>query len=144
MSVSIKGVYAKPTLADGARVLITRAWPRGLGKEAARVDLWAPDLAPSDALSAWMKSHSANPSALRRRYFADISAPAASQQLDHIHNLLESKETLTLLVNGDIEKSGAAVFLKELLEGVRKPPSNSGPAPAAAAGRARASRRPRS
>jgi len=34
----------------GRRILVDRLWPRGVSKEAAALDAWAKDLAPSDAL----------------------------------------------------------------------------------------------
>jgi uncharacterized protein YeaO (DUF488 family) len=35
---------------DGLRVLVDRLWPRGATKDAAAVDLWPKDLAPSTKL----------------------------------------------------------------------------------------------
>ena len=46
-------VYDEPTTEDGSRVLVDRLWPRGLTKEAARLDDWAKDLAPSTELRKW-------------------------------------------------------------------------------------------
>ena len=40
MAVRVKHVYDPAVATDGVRVLIDRLWPRGLSKEAARVDLW--------------------------------------------------------------------------------------------------------
>jgi uncharacterized protein YeaO (DUF488 family) len=33
--------------------LVDRLWPRGLSREAAGVDLWMRDIAPSDGLRSW-------------------------------------------------------------------------------------------
>jgi len=38
--IRVKRIYEPPAPEDGLRVLVDRIWPRGLGKEAARVDLW--------------------------------------------------------------------------------------------------------
>jgi len=48
--VRIKRVYDEPKKDDGFRVLVDRLWPRGMKKEAAKIDLWMKDVAPSDAL----------------------------------------------------------------------------------------------
>jgi len=48
--VRVKRVYGKAAKDDGARVLVDRLWPRGMKKEAAKIDLWMRDVAPSDAL----------------------------------------------------------------------------------------------
>src|SRR5439155_4384607 len=46
----IKRVYDKPAREDDGRVLVDRLWPRGMQKEAVRIDLWIKEVAPSDAL----------------------------------------------------------------------------------------------
>jgi len=46
-------VYDLPSPDDGARVLVDRIWPRGLRKDAARLDEWAKDVAPSAELRTW-------------------------------------------------------------------------------------------
>ena len=38
---------------EGYRVLVDRQWPRGLRKEAAALDEWAKDLAPSNEIMTW-------------------------------------------------------------------------------------------
>src|SRR2546429_6632373 len=48
--VRTKRVYEEAKQEDGYRVLVDRLWPRGMKKEAARIDLWMKDVAPSDAL----------------------------------------------------------------------------------------------
>jgi len=45
----IKRVYDKPAKEDGGRVLVDRLWPRGMKKEAAKINLWMKEVAPSDA-----------------------------------------------------------------------------------------------
>ena len=50
MEVGLKRAYDKPSVADGARVLVDRLWPRGVKKESLRLDLWAKDVAPSPSL----------------------------------------------------------------------------------------------
>ncbi len=46
----IKRAYDPVEAGDGLRVLVDRLWPRGVGKEKARIDWWLKDIAPSDAL----------------------------------------------------------------------------------------------
>ena len=47
--IRVRRVYEPPSPQDGARVLVDRLWPRGLRKDAARLDAWAKDVAPGDA-----------------------------------------------------------------------------------------------
>ncbi len=49
-TIAIKRVYDPPAAGDGYRVLVDRLWPRGMTREAAALDLWAKDLAPSPDL----------------------------------------------------------------------------------------------
>jgi uncharacterized protein YeaO (DUF488 family) len=142
--IRIKRAYDKPALSDGARILVEGKWPRGLGKDAARVDHWFPALAPSETLARWF-THTTSVSALQRKYFNELRTPAATEALEHIYNYLLREKTITLLYAGDDPVSNGAILLKELLDGHRMPPNNTGPAKAAAAGgRVRAAaRRPR-
>jgi uncharacterized protein YeaO (DUF488 family) len=144
--INIKRAYDKPSLNDGVRVLLESTWPRGLGKEVARLDLWLPVLAPSATLAKWFaRNDAAMTTALERRYFAGLRTPQAAAALELIYDYLLRDKTITLLYAGDDPHMTAAALLKDLLEGHRKPPNSTGPAKAAvASGRARAAmRRPR-
>ena len=50
--IRVRRVYDEPTPEDGARVLVDRVWPRGMRKDAARLDEWAKDVAPSGSSAA--------------------------------------------------------------------------------------------
>jgi len=144
--VRIKRAYDKPALSDGVRILVESAWPRGLGKDAARLDHWFPALAPSETLTKWLKNRSAGMmTALERKYFVELRTPAATEAMEQIYNYLLGDKTITLLYANDAAELSGALLLKNLLDGHRKPPNGTGPAKAAAAsGRARAvARRPR-
>lgn len=51
--VFLKRVYEQYEDSDGERILIDRLWPRGIGKEDAKVSYWAKDIAPSNELRKW-------------------------------------------------------------------------------------------
>jgi uncharacterized protein YeaO (DUF488 family) len=142
--VRVKRAYDKPALSDGVRVLVELAWPRGLGKEAARLDMWTPELAPSATLAKWF-THAGMMTALQRKYCAELRTPQATAALEKIYNLLLREKTVTLLYAGEDPLTNGAALLKSVLEGDRKPPDGTGPAKAAAAsGQVRAAaRRPR-
>lgn len=48
-----KRVYEEANPNDGYRVLVDRLWPRGLSKDAAHLDEWLKDIAPSTDLRKW-------------------------------------------------------------------------------------------
>jgi uncharacterized protein YeaO (DUF488 family) len=141
MPVEIKRAYDKPSLSDGQRVLVDRLWPRGIKKENARIDHWLKNLAPSETLRKWFHS-SANWIIFKKRYFKELSTPEASADLQTLYGLLNEYEQVTLIYASTDAERNNAVALKELLEGMKKPPSSSGPAKAMAIPRRIAKRRP--
>ena len=52
-SIEIKRTYKRPTPKDGEKILVDRLWPRGLRKDAASLDLWSKEVAPTPSLSVW-------------------------------------------------------------------------------------------
>jgi uncharacterized protein YeaO (DUF488 family) len=136
MSIQLKRAYDKPSVADGARVLVDRLWPRGVTKQRAAIDEWLKDLAPSDSLRKWAHANALAWNAFRKRYLKELSEPAASKALERLYDMARRRKTVTLVyssrgLGGDPERTNAGI-LKELLEGMRKPPTSSGPAKAAA------------
>jgi uncharacterized protein YeaO (DUF488 family) len=142
MPVALKRAYEKPSLSDGQRVLVDRLWPRGLNKEKARLDHWLKDLAPSEELRHWFHS-SGNWLVFKKRYFKELAAPEAALELERLYRLTAEFNKVTLIYSSRDPEHNNAVVLKELLDGMKKPPTSSGPAKAAAGGLARmAKRRP--
>jgi len=141
MPVEIKRAYDKPSLSDGQRVLVDRLWPRGIKKEKARIDHWLRNLAPSDILRKWFHS-SDDWATFKKRYFKELSTPEASADLQILYSLLNQHDFVTLVYASKNSERNNAVALKELLEGMKKPPSSSGPAKAMAVPRRMAKRRP--
>jgi len=140
MPVELKRAYDRPSAADGQRVLVDRLWPRGIKKDKARIDYWLKNLAPSDALRKWYHS-SDNWSLFKKRYFKELITPEASADLQTLYNLIDQHERVTLIYSSRNMERNNAVALKELLEGMKKPPSSSGPAKAVAVPRRMAKRR---
>jgi uncharacterized protein YeaO (DUF488 family) len=141
MPVALKRAYDKPSLSDGPRVLVDRLWPRGVKKDKARIDHWLKNLAPSDTLRKWFHSNG-NWQTFKKRYFKELSTPQASADLESLYRLKNEHEKVTLIYASKDPERNNAVALKELLEGMKKPPSSSGPAKAAAASGRVAKRRP--
>jgi uncharacterized protein YeaO (DUF488 family) len=126
MSVSVKRIYDAALPSDGTRVLVDRLWPRGLTKDDAAVKFWLRDLAPSTELRQWFH---ANPDAwrmFRKRYLKELANEKASAAIDKLHQLAKSKGKVTLLYASRNEEHNNATVLKELLEGMPKPPSSVG------------------
>jgi len=126
--VDVKRVYERPSLSDGTRVLVDRLWPRGLAKDQAEIDTWLREVAPSKPLRTWFHSHPKEWSSFRRRYLRELSDPEATRALSELYRLAHGKKQLTLLFASRDEEHNNAVVLKDLLNGMRKPPTGTGPA----------------
>ncbi|MFP5238641.1 MAG: DUF488 domain-containing protein [Acidobacteriota bacterium] len=113
----IKRVYDEPSPEDGKRYLVDRLWPRGVAKEALRLDGWLKALAPSNALRAWLHQDPARWADFAPRYAAELAAPeAAALAAEVAKEALEGPVTL-LYAARDRERNHALV-LKEYLEGL--------------------------
>jgi uncharacterized protein YeaO (DUF488 family) len=127
MTVAIKRVYEPPSRADGTRVLVDRLWPRGVAKTSAAIDEWLRDLAPSPELRRWFHARPDHWQDFRKKYLKELSQPEAEASLLKLYKLVHKRKRLTLLYASKNEAHNNAVVLKELLEGLRKPPTGTGP-----------------
>jgi uncharacterized protein YeaO (DUF488 family) len=127
MAIAVKRVYETASRNDGARVLVDRLWPRGLTKERAAVDEWLRDLAPSDELRRWYHARPEHWANFRKKYLKELSQPEAEDALLRLYKLAHKRKRLTLLFASKNETNNNAIVLKELLDGMRKPPTGTGP-----------------
>jgi len=126
MGVVLKRVYEAASSSDGVRVLVDRLWPRGLTKEDAAVKLWLRDLAPTNELRKWFHANPTGWSMFRKRYLKELVSEKGSAAVEKLHHLAEGKRRVTLLyASRNVDRNNATV-LKELLEGMKKPPSSVG------------------
>jgi uncharacterized protein YeaO (DUF488 family) len=142
MAISVKRIYKGPARTDGTRVLVDRLWPRGISKKDAALDAWLKELAPSDELRRWSHANREAWPTFCKRYLKELTRPAAAAQLQELYLLASTRKRLTLLYAFSDEKHNNAVVLKNLLDGMKKPPTGTGPAAAGAARLRRAARRP--
>lgn len=112
MPLQVKRVYASPHPDDGLRVLVDRLWPRGLGKEAAAVDKWVRECAPSDELRKWFGHDRAKWNEFKRRYFAELGS---KEDLLAPIRAMARKERVTLLFGAsDVERNNAVALMEYL------------------------------
>jgi uncharacterized protein YeaO (DUF488 family) len=129
MNAKVKRVYERAARNDGKRVLVDRLWPRGLKKESVNVDAWLRGVAPSQELRKWFHLHPEGWTMFRRRYLKELALPDASSDLDNLYRLA-GKYRITLLFASKDEEHNNAIVLRDLLNGMRKPPTGTGPAAA--------------
>ena len=117
--LAVKRIYLPPEASDGTRILVDRLWPRGIARDKARIDLWARDIAPSDALRKRFHARPEAWAAFRSAYFAELkSATAQAAATDLLERL--SAGPVTLLYAARDEQRNNAVALKSWLERRRK------------------------
>jgi uncharacterized protein YeaO (DUF488 family) len=112
-----------PDPEDGTRVLVDRVWPRGLRKDAARLDDWAKDVAPSTDLRKWYGHDPAKSGEFRRRYAAELARPEAAGALGRLRDLARQGPVTLLTATRDTDISQAAVLAGLL----REPPAGRRP-----------------
>src|SRR5215471_6749758 len=112
--IRVRRVYDAPSAEDGRRVLVDRVWPRGLRKDAARLDDWAKDVAPTAGLRTWYGHDPAKFDEFRRRYTAELAEPAGREALARLRALAAGGPLTLLTATREVSLSQAAV-LAELL-----------------------------
>jgi uncharacterized protein YeaO (DUF488 family) len=114
--IRVRRVYDDPSPEDGARVLVDRVWPRGLRKDAARLDEWAKDVAPSTELRTWYHHDPAKFDEFRRRYTAELQQPGPREALSRLRALAAGKPVTLLTATTDLDLSQAAILAGLLRE----------------------------
>ena len=110
--IRTKRVYDPPEPDDGARVLVDRLWPRGLGKDKAALDLWCQDCTPSTELRRWFHG-GGDWDEFRIRYRTELNDGTAD--VSAIRELL-AKGPVTLLYAARNTDRNHALVLAEFLE----------------------------
>lgn len=111
--IAVKRVYGDvPATSDGCRILAERLWPRGLKKEALKLDFWLRDVAPSTPLRRWFSHDPKKWETFKRRYFKELDAnPNATAEIrQHAR-----KGKVTLLFSSKDEEHNNVIALREYL-----------------------------
>jgi Rrf2 family protein len=107
--VRLKRVYESPSPDDGLRILVDRLWPRGLSREAAKVDLWLKEIAPSAPLRRWFGHEPSRWAKFQKHYHAELAKNA--ENLATLHDRMKAAKSVTLLFGAkDIEHNDAVVL----------------------------------
>lgn len=111
-NLQLKRAYDAPAPADGMRVLVDRLWPRGVKKEAAAIDLWAKDLAPSTELRKWFGHDPERWAEFTRRYNAELGQHTALLDELRAHAL---RGPVTLIYAARDQEHNEAVIIRDAL-----------------------------
>ncbi|MEV5596267.1 DUF488 family protein [Streptomyces sp. NPDC052496] len=109
-------VYEEPEAADGVRVLVDRLWPRGLAKDAARLDEWCKDVAPSKELRTWYGHRPERYEEFAERYRAELAAAPAEEALGRLREYAAAGPLTLLTATKGVEFSHVTVLAEVLGE----------------------------
>lgn len=113
MAIHIKRIYEPVSKADGYRVLVDRLWPRGITKEAAQLDKWLKEIAPSTALRQWFHKDMDNWKEFEKRYKAELKG---SEALAELLADAKAQKVITLLFAAKEESRNHAQVLLQYLQ----------------------------
>jgi uncharacterized protein YeaO (DUF488 family) len=111
-TIKIKRVYEPAAKSDGTRILVDRVWPRGMTKEAAALDLWLKEIAPSTGLRKWFGHDPARWDEFRKRYGKELDGN--TEAVDQLYDMI-AKGPITLLYSAHDAEHNQAVALQEYL-----------------------------
>lgn len=114
MDLRIKRVYQNASDSDGYRILVDRIWPRGVSKEAARVDEWLKEVAPSSGLRTWFGHDPERFDEFAERYRAELRDNEAAERL---RKTVKENAVVTLVYSAKDTEHNQAVVLRDLLDG---------------------------
>jgi len=92
----IKRVYEQPEQSDGYRILVDRLWPRGVRKEAAALDEWRKDVAPSTELRTWWHRDPSETDLFAERYRHELDVDDADA-VGSVLDLADAHPVITLV-----------------------------------------------
>jgi uncharacterized protein YeaO (DUF488 family) len=76
-ALHLKRIYEPVSSTDGQRVLVDRLWPRGVKRDAAVLDEWLKDIAPTAELRKWFGHDPARWEEFARRYRKELDGNPA-------------------------------------------------------------------
>ncbi len=118
MTIRLKRAYDEPATRDGFRILVERLWPRGIRKDAAAIDLWAKEVAPSATLRKWFDHEPDRWNEFKRRYYAELDRNRDA--VDAIAKLARDGP-VTFVFGSKETRFNNAVALKEYVERFETP-----------------------
>ena len=111
--IKTKRVYESPSREDGTRILVDRLWPRGISKDAAKVDEWMREIGPSDKLRKWFGHDPKKWVDFKKKYGLELRKEP--ELILKIKQAEKERGTVTLLYSAKDEEHNQAVALSTIL-----------------------------
>lgn len=113
MQIEIARVYDIIGVSKAYRVLVDRLWPRGVSKEALRLDVWCKEIAPSTELRKWFGHEPARWESFRLKYLTELKEK--QELLNHLRAIAQEKPLILLYSAKDRDRNQAVVVREALL-----------------------------
>ncbi len=93
--------------------MVDRLWPRGVSKDAAKLDMWLKDIAPSTELRKWFSHDPKKWVGFKKKYTAELR-----KNKDAVVKLKQflKKKKVTLLYGARDNDHNEAIVIKEFFE----------------------------
>lgn len=114
----LKRIYEPPAPSDGLRILVDRLWPRGVAKEAAQLDYWMKEIAPSPELRRWFGHDPARFEEFSELYTLELTTDSIQPHVARIVELASEKPVTLVYAAKDVQHNHAVV-LREFLESLK-------------------------
>jgi uncharacterized protein YeaO (DUF488 family) len=114
--VRVRRIYDQAATGDGIRILVDRIWPRGVRKDAAAINVWAKDIAPSTELRKWYGHAPEKFGQFKARYREELATPPKQEALDELRTLARDSTLTLVTATRDVDHSQAAVLAELLRE----------------------------
>lgn len=111
--IQIKRIYEDPSKGDGYRILVDRLWPRGVSKEAAKLDEWNKDIAPTEKLRKWFDHDLKKFDEFTKKYSKELDDK--KEDLTEIQKKAKD-QTVTLLYGAKDTDHNHVVVLQKVLK----------------------------
>ncbi len=115
-AIKVVRVYDLTDDTEGYRILVDRMWPRGLRKEALRLDVWAKDISPSKELRQWFGHVKERFDAFEDAYRTELSGNSKAENfVSVVRKNLKDRDVLLLYAARDFD-CNHAIILREWLK----------------------------
>ena len=112
-TLKIKRIYELPTPDDGIRIFVDRLWARGVTKDAAKLDYWFKDVAPSSDLRKWFNHEPEKFNEFARKYREELQR--SKNDIEKIKDFLKNNN-VTLIYAAKSPTINHAVVLKKYID----------------------------
>jgi uncharacterized protein YeaO (DUF488 family) len=113
VNIHVKRVYEPREESDGFRILVDRLWPRGIKKEAANVDAWIKEVAPSNELRKWFHTEHDKWNEFVEKYEAELKN---SEAVKGLKDVVKKNKTVTFLYSSKFTEHNNAVALRDFIK----------------------------